>query len=96
MRKWLIACLIVFLLISPVAAAHTIQVDEKRIEGKNGAEIYIVGELHSKIASGTMWEEYCVSADDYDKINYGDTITLEHDAGSFIFKLTSSKPQDWW
>lgn len=97
MRKWLIVCLIAFLLISPVAGAqHQIRVDEKRIEGHNGAQIYIVGEQKCEPVYGLLWEEYCVSVDDYDKINYGDKITLEHDTASYIFKLVSSEQYNWW
>lgn len=93
MRKWLIVCLIAFLLISPVAAEQvTITVEEKRIEGG----VFVVGENHGKIAYSKLWEEYPVSADDYAKINYGDKITLEHNSGANLFKLASSESQGWW
>lgn len=87
MKKILIICLIAFLLISPVAAqTHTIIVDEKKIMGSSSTAsanyICIVGQRH---CGDDLWEEYVVSIEDYDKIEYDSTITLERDG--MVYKL---------
>ena len=90
MKKILIICLIIFLFISPVAAqTHTIHVDEKKIMGSSSTAeanyICIVGAQHAESNQGIYWEEYVVSIEDYDKIEYGSTITLERDG--MFYKL---------
>ncbi len=99
MKKLLIVCLIVFLLISPVAAqTHTITVDEKKIMGSSSTAsanyICIVGKQHATSNNGVYWEEYVVSIEDYDKIEYGSTITLERDG--MLYKLVKVTNDIGW
>lgn len=82
----LIICLIALLIILPVVATHEIEVNEKRIEGCSPNKcLYIIGEQHSIKAYGLDWEEYAVSAEDYEKINYGDKITLEYNSATKLW-----------
>lgn len=86
----LIICLIALLIILPVAATHEIEVNEKRIEGCGDYSswdkcVYIIGEQHSTATYGLEWEEYAVSAEDYDKINYGDKVVLEYNSATRLW-----------
>ena len=90
--KYLIALVIGLLIITPVIAGNTITVNEKKIEGCSGYHgmqdyVCIIGEQKSMVVQGTIFEEYVVSAEDYDKIRYGDEITLEYDTHSKVWKV---------
>ena len=92
MRKLLIILLIIFLLISPVAASHTIRVDEKKILGvgtctASGSFICVIGESINGFTDSNCFEEYPISLDDYDKIDIGDTVTLEKEYGFGYYKV---------
>lgn len=93
MKKLLIVCLIVFLLISPVAAeTHKIYVDEKVIKGNGLGSMYIVGENHG---NNWCWEEYIVTEETYNKIQYGTDIELEL-AENGYYRLISENINDIW
>ena len=79
MRKLLIICLIILLITLPVASAHQheIRVDEKKIVGTGLGVVFVIGQHSVLCADGTAFDEYIVSFTDYDKINIGDTVTLE-------------------
>lgn len=96
MKKLLIACLIAFLLISPVAAeTHKIHVDEKVIRGNGLGSMYIVGDNHGSTWDSLCWEEYMVTEETYNKIQYGTDIELEL-AESGYYRLIGENMNDIW
>lgn len=86
MKKYLLILLIALLLISPVCAGHTIIVDEKRVEGTQDSPLFVIGQIISS-ARGTSVVEYPVLAQDYEKINHGDMVTLELDASHRVYNI---------